>query len=112
MALGRRRDGQQEMRVATTQLSKSPGRVFYRKLNKLLSKVEIDRENEELCRPYYAERRGRPSIPPGVYVRMSLVGFFGGVGSHAESSGGAATTFRCVNISGSRQRLAFRITSA
>jgi hypothetical protein len=36
MALGKRREEQQEMWVATTNLPKSVGHIFYRKLNGLL----------------------------------------------------------------------------
>lgn len=81
MALGKRRQEQQEMWVATPELPKSPGHVFYRKLNVLLDEAGFDRKMEELCRPYYAEAIGRPGIPPGVYFRMLLVGYFEGINS-------------------------------
>ena len=81
MALGKRKREQQQMWVATNALPKSPGHVFYRKLNQLLDEAGFDKHAEELCHPYYAERKGRPSIPPGVYFRMLLVGFFEGIGS-------------------------------
>ncbi len=81
MALGKRKDEQQEMWVATTSLPKSQGHVFYRKLNQLLAEAEFDRTVEDICRPYYDEHIGRPGIPPGVYFRMLLVGYFEGIGS-------------------------------
>lgn len=81
MALGRRQDAHQELWIATTDLPKSPGHVFYGKLNELLAEIGFDRWLEELCRPYYAEKKGRPSIPPGVYFRMVLVGYFEGISS-------------------------------
>ena len=81
MALGKRRDEQQEMWVATTSLPKSEGHVFYRKLNRLLAEADFDRTIEKLCEPYYHQQLGRPSIPPGVYFRMLLVGYFEGIGS-------------------------------
>ena len=81
MALGKRKDQQQEMWVATTSLPKSEGHVFYRKLNQLLAEADFDREVEKCCRPYYHSHMGRPSIPPGVYFRMLLVGYFEGIGS-------------------------------
>jgi transposase len=81
MALGRRRREQQGMWVVSTDLPKSPGHPFYRKLNQLLAAAEFDRWIETLCQPYYAETMGRPSIPPGVYFRMILVGYFEGIGS-------------------------------
>lgn len=46
-----------------------------------MSEVNFDREVELLCKAFYADRRGRPSIPPGVYFRMLLIGFFEGIGS-------------------------------
>ena len=81
MALGRREEErQQDLWVASKQLPKSPGHVFYRKLNELLAEAGFDRWVEELCRPLYA-RLGRPGIPPGVYFRMLLVGYFEGIGA-------------------------------
>lgn len=82
MSLGRRgRDEQQELWISTTDLPKSEGHVFYRKLNALLAEAGFDTFVEELCQPYYHKRQGRPSIPPGVYFRMLLVGFYEGLGS-------------------------------
>src|SRR5438132_2999211 len=81
MALGRRKQERQEMWVATTDLPKSPGHPFYRKLNELLTEAGFDDWAEKLCAPYYAEKLGRPSIPPGVYFRMILMGYFEGIGS-------------------------------
>jgi len=81
MALGRRRREEQELWVSTTDLPKSPGHVFYQKLNRLLADAGFDPFLEELCRPFYAEHVGRPGIPPGVYFRMLLVGYFEGIGT-------------------------------
>jgi transposase len=81
MALGKRKDEQQEMWVATTDLPKSQGHVFYRKLNQVLAEAAFDKTAENLCKPYYAGHLGRPGIPPGVYFRMLLVGYFEGIGS-------------------------------
>lgn len=81
MALGRRKQEQQEAWVATTELPKSPGHPFYRKLNGLLAEAGFDGWVEELCAAYYAEERGRPSIPPGVYFRMIFAGYFEGIAS-------------------------------
>ena len=81
MALGRREAVQAEMLVAATELPRSPGHVFYTKLNALLAEADFDRRVEALCEPYYADDVGRPGIPPGVYFRMLFVGFFEGLGS-------------------------------
>jgi transposase len=81
MALGRRNEErQEEFWVATQQLPTSPGHVFYEKLNGLLAEAKFDEWAEALCEPYYA-KAGRPGIPPGVYFRMLLVGYFEGIGS-------------------------------
>jgi transposase len=81
MALGRRRKETQAAWVATTDLPKSPGHVFFRKLNEILRAADFDRRMEDLCEPYYADGIGRPGIPPGVYFRMLLVGYFEGIAS-------------------------------
>jgi transposase len=64
-------------------LPKSPGHPFYKKLNQLLAEAEFDRWVERRCQQYYVseETRGQPSIPPGVYFRMLLVGYFEGIDS-------------------------------
>ncbi len=81
MALGKRSNEQQSVWIATTELPKSPGHPFYKKLNAVLAKAGFDAWLEKLCAPYYADKMGRSSIPPGVYFRMILVGYFEGIGS-------------------------------
>jgi transposase len=81
MALGKRKSEQQELWVATTDLPRSLGHPFFKKLNQLLAEDGFDEWLEELCKPYYHASQGRPSIPPGVYFRMVLVGFFEGIPS-------------------------------
>ena len=81
MALGRRNEERQsEFWVANQKLPRSPGHIFYEKLNGLLAEAGFDEWVEKICESYYA-RCGRPSIPPGVYFRMLLVGYFEGIGS-------------------------------
>jgi transposase len=83
MAMGKRRERQEALFIMADGLPKSPGHPFYRKLNQLLAEAEFDRWIERRCERYYAteERRGQPSIPPGVYFRMLLVGYFEGIDS-------------------------------
>lgn len=81
MALGKRKREQQATWVATTELPKSPGHPFYKKLNQLLAEAGFDQWLEALCASYYSADRGRESIPPGVYFRMILVGYFEGISS-------------------------------
>ena len=82
MALGRRsREQQPSFWIAVDELPRSEGHVFYRKLNELLRAAGFDEFVERLCEPYYHLALGRPGIPPGVYFRMLLVGYFEGLGS-------------------------------
>jgi transposase len=82
MALGHRNQEQQpSFWIAVDALPRSEGHVFYCKLNKLLREAGFDEFVERLCEPYYHDTMGRPGIPPGVYFRMLLVGYFEGLGS-------------------------------
>src|SRR5687768_1130645 len=84
MAMGKRREERQEtLFVATDRLPKTAGHPFYQRLNGLLAEAGFDAWVEGRCRQYYEtdETRGRPSIPPGIYFRMLLVGYFEGIDS-------------------------------
>jgi len=82
MAMGNRETKRQaDLWLATSDLARSPGHPFYERLNRLLAEAEFDVRAEELCRPFYAEGKGRPSLPPGVYFRMLLIGYFEGIDS-------------------------------
>src|SRR5215211_7797541 len=81
MALGRQRDRQAEMLVAWSELPRPSGHVFYDRLQAELIAARFDGFVEGQCASYYAARRGRPSLPPGRYSRMLLVGYFEGIDS-------------------------------
>jgi transposase len=82
MALGKRQtERQADLFLLADQLPRSPGHVFYQRLNGLLAEAGFDPWVEELCKPFYADDEGRPGIPPGTYFRMLLVGYFEGIGS-------------------------------
>ncbi len=82
MAMGKRdTEQQQDLFITHDKLPRSPGHVFYRKLNQLLAEGGFDGWVEGLCEPCYAQGKGRPSVPPGVYFRMLLVGYFEGINS-------------------------------
>src|SRR3954470_11085269 len=83
MAMGKRRRKQEALFVTTEGLARSPGHPFYRKLNELLAEAQFDRWIERRCERFYeqVETRGQRSIPPGVYFRMLLVGYFEGIDS-------------------------------
>ena len=63
MALGRQGGRQAELMVGWAELPRSPGHVFYDRLQTILVGAEFDRFAENACAPYYAGRRGRPSLP-------------------------------------------------
>jgi transposase len=82
MAMGRRkREEQEDLWVPTAAMPTAPGHPFYRRLNELLREYGFDAFVEGLCRKFYHEQLGRPSIPPGVYFRMLLIGYFEGIDS-------------------------------
>ncbi len=69
------------MWVATQKLSRSPGHPFYERLNQMLEKAGFDAFVEARCAQFYADGIGRPSLRPGRYFRMLLVGYFEGLNS-------------------------------
>jgi len=69
------------MWVATAELPKSPAHPFYTRLNTLLEAADFDRFVEGQCAKFYAPVMGRPSLAPGRYFRLLLVGYFEGIGS-------------------------------
>jgi IS5 family transposase len=83
MAMGKRKPRQESLFIATDRLTQSAGHPFYQKLNALLAEANFDRWIERRCLPYYEqeEKRGQPSVPPGVYFRMLLIGYFEGLDS-------------------------------
>ena len=83
MAMGKRKPRQEALFVATEAIAPAAGHPFYQKLNELLAEAGFDRWIESRCAPFYAqtETRGQPSLPPGVYFRMLLVGYFENIDS-------------------------------
>src|SRR5437667_4683700 len=81
MAMGKRKSEQAPMWVAATELPVSPGHPFYVRLNAILDAAGFDRFVEEQCRSFYAPVMGRPSLAPGRYFRLLLVGYFEGLDS-------------------------------
>ncbi len=81
MALGRQSERQTELMIGWAELPRSPGHVFYDRLQAVLLEAGFDGFAEARCAPYYARKRGRPSLPPGRYFRMHLVGYFEGIDS-------------------------------
>ena len=104
MALGRRGgERQEELWVPTAAVARGPGHPFYDKLNELLAEAGFDRWVEQRCQAFYATQ-GRPGIPPGVYFRMLLIGYFEGL----ESQRGIA--WRCADSNSLKSFLGFGLT--
>ena len=82
MAMGKRkRDRQPTMWVPTTELPTAASHPFYRRLNQLLREHGFDDFVEAQCASFYAETMGRPGLPPGIYFRLLLIGYFEGIDS-------------------------------
>ncbi len=81
MAMGKHKKLQEALWVPTSELPRSPGHPFYARLNRLLESEGFDRFVESRCRGFYASVLGRPSMPPGRYFRLLLVGYFEGLDS-------------------------------
>src|SRR6202795_3177021 len=81
MAMGREGDRQGDLIVTWTEIPRSPGHVFYDRLQEVLHGAGFDLFVETACQPYYAPKMGAPSVPPGRYFRMHMVGYFEGIAS-------------------------------
>jgi len=81
MAMGQQKDRQGDLMVGWAEMPRSPGHVFYDCLQSVLIEGGFDGFAEATCKPYYAARLGAPSVPPGRYFRMHLVGYFEGINS-------------------------------
>jgi transposase len=79
MSMGTRATDQSPLWIAAADLPASPGHPFYVRLNALLDAHGFDQFAEDQCRPFYAKIMGRPSLPPGQYFRLLLVGYFEGI---------------------------------
>jgi len=82
MAMGRRKTGrQQALFIPAADLPRTAAHPFYAKLNEVLAGWKFDPFVEDLCARFYAEKLGRPSLAPGKYFRLLLVGYFEGIDS-------------------------------
>ena len=82
MAMGTRKSRErQESLWYGTELPAAPGHPFYTRLNEALDKANFDRHCEESCAGFYHAKLGRPSLAPGLYFRIMMIGFFEGLES-------------------------------
>src|SRR5438094_1096346 len=83
MAMGRkaRQRRQEAIWIAQTDLPRTVAHPFYEQLDRLLEEGSFDEWVEQQCSRFYAERMGRPSLAPGRYFRLLLIGYFEGIDS-------------------------------
>src|SRR5438132_8668810 len=83
MAMGKRKRKlrQQSMWIATQELPRSASHRFYKRLNRILEQTGFDEYVEQLCESFYAPTMGRPSLAPGMYFRLLMLGYFEGIDS-------------------------------
>lgn len=69
------------MWIATQDLPRSASHPFYAKLNQVLEENGFDDYVEQLGAAFYAPTMGRPSLAPGRYFRLLMLGYFEGIDS-------------------------------
>ena len=83
MAMGRRKHRARTpgLWIATNELPRTGGYPFYQRLNQVLDTHAFDEFVDAQCAPFYAAAVGRPSLTPGTYFRLLLIGYFEGMDS-------------------------------
>lgn len=79
MALGRQGERQSELMVPWREVPRSPGHIFYDRLQQVVVEAGFDAFAEATCKPYHAAKIGVPSIPPSRCFRTHMVGYFEGM---------------------------------
>src|SRR3954467_5771371 len=102
MAMGRESDRQGDLMVTWAEMPRSPGHVFYDRLQAVLIAAGFDGFVETACQPYYAPKMGAPSVPPGRYFRMHMVGISRGSAASVASAGAVRIRCRCAIFCGWR----------
>lgn len=82
MAMGtRKKRERQEGLWYGGELPTAPGHPFYKRLNEVLDNGGLDTLCETNCASFYHDKLGRPSLAPGLYFRIMMIGFFEGLDS-------------------------------
>ena len=81
MSMGTRqhRQRQEDLWITHNELAQGPAHPFYQRLNELLDSEKFDEFVEKECAVFYAANNGRPSLVPGMYFRLLLLGYFEGI---------------------------------
>ena len=79
--MGRRKDRARTpgLWIAANELPVTGGHPFYQRLNQVLETHGFDGFVEAQCATFYAATVGRPSLTPGTYFRLLLIGYFEGI---------------------------------
>ena len=93
MATRKHRRRQTALWIATSDLPTTAGHPFYDRLNRILDDAGFDPHVETLCSRFYAPTMGRPSLAPGRYFRLLLVGYFKGLDSERAIAWRTADSF-------------------
>ena len=109
MAMGRSDGVQDDLMATWAEMPRSPGHAFYDRLQDLLGEAGFDAFVEQMCKPYYAARMGAPSLPPGRYFRMHMIGYFEGIDSERGIAWRCADSSRCAISLGCRTATRFPI---
>lgn len=94
---------QGEFWIETQNLAKVPGHPFYQRLNKILKERGFNMFASAACEKFYKEG-GRPGVPPPVYFRMLMIGYFEGL----DSERGIA--WRCADSRSLREFLGYSLS--
>lgn len=79
--MGKRKPKQEPLFFSAQEIPKAASHPFYAKVNEILERNKVDKRLEHLCKRFYEPVMGRPSMVPGVYFRMLLLGYFEGIDS-------------------------------
>jgi transposase len=106
MAMGRRKPKQEPLFFSAQEIPKAASHPFYAKVNEILERNKVDKRLEYLCKRFYEPVMGRPSMAPGVYFRMLLLGYFEGIDSERGIAWRVADSFSL------REFLGFSVTES
>ena len=96
----RKRNRQRDLWISFGEMAKAPGHPFYERVNKVLGKAGFDDFVEQRCAQFYAAGMGRPSLAPGIYIRLLVVGYFEGLDSERGMAWRAADSLALREFSG------------
>jgi transposase len=101
MSMGQRHKPRTEaLWIPTAALAHPASHPFYSRLNELLDGAGFDAFVETVCKPFYADKMGRPGLAPGIYFRCLLIGYFEGIDSERGIAWRAADSLTIRNFLG------------